>query len=501
MPSNLIKSINEKTGIPISELENKWEKAKKLSKKQYNLTEASKKFWPITVGIFKNSLGKDVEEKIAAHIEAFTYIKAGTDIEETTSIPELDYNKIKRSLIKKAHDLSGIPIEALSKKWDAVKEAVISTYIIEPDDIQFLPKLLSSFYNSLSAMNPEYGMALSSTFDLAIEGSSSKIKAPSTRSLPVDINPEAIHLWKEVIKRERKTINQYKDNLYKWAAAIVLFKKLCAKKGIPPFTTSVTKKQSKDPVETFLAGFADPCITTIEKIEKYLKSKNLVVKNIPKKFKLDKISKNNKNRLLLASKQWKLRKTETAAGVVLLLIPQFGLRKYGARGSYRRKQSSNSAIVVKYTKKTANVITVTIEIKINSRMWNSLSADKKSVKKYLTTWVNKGFKASASESPTEDHDYIIKTHYPANSKDEAINLINKMTVSTIVNLGDSEFQLKLANYVKYIGDAFDIEVPKSIIEFINSGTYRENARKEYGNSLPNTTEEEGAILSPKFLKG
>ena len=43
--------------LSLKEVEKKWEDAKKIVKKEYSINSKSKRFYPLTVGVFKKSLG------------------------------------------------------------------------------------------------------------------------------------------------------------------------------------------------------------------------------------------------------------------------------------------------------------------------------------------------------------------------------------------------------------------------------------------------------------
>ena len=60
MPENLFKAVNRTCGINLSELEDKWNKAKEIVKAEYNKTEDDGEvFYQLVTGIFKKMVGKD----------------------------------------------------------------------------------------------------------------------------------------------------------------------------------------------------------------------------------------------------------------------------------------------------------------------------------------------------------------------------------------------------------------------------------------------------------
>lgn len=66
MPSNLVKSYAEKTGMSVEEVEKKWNEAKAIVKNEYkDIAPESEKYYALLVSIFKKML-KVKTEDIAA---------------------------------------------------------------------------------------------------------------------------------------------------------------------------------------------------------------------------------------------------------------------------------------------------------------------------------------------------------------------------------------------------------------------------------------------------
>jgi hypothetical protein len=57
--SRLVDYVVKTVKMPKKKVEELWDKASKRAKEEYKIGEKSKKFYPIKVGIFKKSLGKD----------------------------------------------------------------------------------------------------------------------------------------------------------------------------------------------------------------------------------------------------------------------------------------------------------------------------------------------------------------------------------------------------------------------------------------------------------
>jgi hypothetical protein len=64
MPSSYIEKVNEVCDISKSKLEKLWDKAKKHTLDSYKIKEKDKSFYPLVVGIFKKSLGKECIKKL-----------------------------------------------------------------------------------------------------------------------------------------------------------------------------------------------------------------------------------------------------------------------------------------------------------------------------------------------------------------------------------------------------------------------------------------------------
>jgi hypothetical protein len=65
------------------------------------------------------------------------------------------------------------------------------------------------------------------------------VKVPRAGLYPRAITPDAKPIWDETVKRFEKTIKRYSDNRKKWAAAIVIFQRLAAERGVRPFVRDV----------------------------------------------------------------------------------------------------------------------------------------------------------------------------------------------------------------------------------------------------------------------
>jgi hypothetical protein len=56
MPANIVKTLADKSGESIERVEELWDKAKLIVKKEYNITKESDKFYALVVGILKKML-------------------------------------------------------------------------------------------------------------------------------------------------------------------------------------------------------------------------------------------------------------------------------------------------------------------------------------------------------------------------------------------------------------------------------------------------------------
>lgn len=57
MPNSLVKSFADKANKTIAEVEDLWKNAVNIVKKEYNIKETNKRFYPLVVGVLKKSLG------------------------------------------------------------------------------------------------------------------------------------------------------------------------------------------------------------------------------------------------------------------------------------------------------------------------------------------------------------------------------------------------------------------------------------------------------------
>ncbi len=470
MPINLINIVHSKTGIPIADLEGKWYRAKRIASEQHNIEEGDSNFLVTVVGTFKKLLGSKYKQ-VRAFTEAYVCLKTGSMLNVPRN-KSYEARQVKAAVMQEAGS-KGIPEKLLSDKWDKLSIGIQQTKGYTTSDLRFLPEIVDRFRN---------------TYKISGAGRPSNAKPPTAKTLPLGINPEAIPLWQQVLTKKKKQIYDFEDNLHKWAAAIYLFKMLCSEKGVGPWDNSkpTSKKAVKDPAEKYISSFALPCLETIAKMEKYLTERNFLIKNVAKKYKFQKIQKQGNDKFVIASKPWRLKKVEQAASIILLLMPQFGLRKGPAKNAYQRKHTPNSTLYLKYKRKSDSLIEVVIEIKIGSRLWKSLEDSKKDVTKFLNTWVNRGFKTLATPYNME----IIERAYPINDRNSAINLLNTMNVPMVVNSGPMDFQLDMCLYLKRAAEKFDLVLPEPIVKFISSQEYRVEMNKAFMLKMQDSKEEE-----------
>lgn len=403
----------------------------------------------------------------------------------------------KHPILEKIHDLTGIPESILEKHWRTVGDVVAFSYDLSEDDREYLPTVLKLFQNKISSLGNSYRDALASSFKRAITGAKKNgVSPPSVKTPPVGINPEALVYWRAVLKSQKKKINQFSANEEKWAAAIILFKSICGKKGVAPFLPNGTVKDNhKSPIPALLSSYVEPCIKAVEEMEKFLSGKNITGKKVPKKFKLGSIDKEGTVSIVNATKTWKLLKGETAASVIVYMMPKFGLKKTDTKGTYRKKCGTKAYILLSYGKRTDKTLKVTIQIKVGKKTVKSIENLKKSMEAFFRPWISKGFKAtggtdSYEESP-ESNETLIKEYYSVNNSEEAAKLINTLSVPALVNTGNEDFQISLAKYLLEVANRFDLTPPALLEKFITDSDFRDFAREEYGNIIPSEDETEG----------
>ena len=71
MPTALIKTLAAASGNSISDVEDKWEQAKKIVKKEYDLDEKNSRFWALTTGITKKMLAIKENVSFKQYLETY----------------------------------------------------------------------------------------------------------------------------------------------------------------------------------------------------------------------------------------------------------------------------------------------------------------------------------------------------------------------------------------------------------------------------------------------
>jgi hypothetical protein len=402
---------------------------------------------------------------------------------------------MRNTIIQKANELGGIPISFLEKKWDAISEAVQISHCITEKDPSFLPTVISMFHSSLKAVGNGRTDTLKPLFEhISAIAVAKSIKGPTMTTPPLGINPEAASLWKSTLKASRKQINSFKDPYEKWAAAIILFKRNCAKRGLAPFVGNRLPKSKEGSQKasglSLLSSYVDPVIDGIQIIEKAMQDRKILAKNIPK-FKLESIVKSGKDSLVTASKPWKLLKGETAGQAVVFMLPKFNVRKEG-RNCYKKKYNARAKLAIKYARKNDSTIIASIELTIASRIWNSIQKEKKNPENFIKTWISRGFKATGSmdnltvnangviiHSVSEDMEVILE-NFEVTSFEVLKKFLVKYPITTIATMGDVSFQIAFCKYLTDKCMEFSTATPDSYLRFLNDMEYREWVIEKYG---------------------
>lgn len=327
-----------------------------------------------------------------------------------------------------------------------------------------------------------------------------KIKTPKPSLPPRGISPEGLPIWKAITKKYKKKIFSYKDPYERWAAAIVLYRKICRKRGMAPFSDTVTRGVSrKSPSTVYLAAYVDPALKLLQRIERELIKANMLGKRQKRQFSLKKVSKDGTFRVLVATKLWKFpKKTSPASAVARVLIPKFGFKKE-ARNTFAKKFGPKVKLSIRYSSKAANTADILIDLRVPGKIWKALEQTQKEPDTYIRNWVKKGFKAKA-QADTQDEIYdTIQEFYPANSKKEISNLLNRITLPVLVNIGDDDFQNILAKYLVDKALAFDIDPPECLVKFVNKIDYRAEVRRRYIVDIP-MEEDKGTKLAPGIFR-
>lgn len=394
-------------------------------------------------------------------------------------------------IIDRTHALTGVPKSVLDKHWKIVEGVVSCYYGIDKETDNFMPTALRLYENKLSSLGYAYRDALASTFNRAVAGEDGKIKAPGVRIPPVGINPEALHIWREVIKAKKKKINSWSDPEEKWGAAIIYFQNACRRMGVAPFLPNPKKNKSeKSPAVAMLASYVDPCLRTLNSMEKFLMEKRMISKP-PKKFKTVSISKDDSINIVKIEKSWKLLKGEKAASVIVYMMPKFLLKKTGIKGAYRKKCGANASMVFSYKARGDSSLTVSLAVRVNNKLKTALEATSKDLKTFFRTWVKRNFTVSKAEDVPDTNESLIREYYMVRNHEEASKLLNSFSLQSIVNTGAPGFQITLAKYLLQVAKKFDLNAPPLLDKFIEDEEFRDSIRKEYGNFLPEADDTEG----------
>ena len=313
----------------------------------------------------------------------------------------------------------------------------------------------------------------------------SAAKKPTAATLPKGISPEGVPMWKITLKRFGKVIRTYKSNVEKWAAAIVLYKKMCDRRGIVPFLELKSEK-SGSPAALQLAGFVDPTLRELERIEKSIKG---YLKGKPKKFTLKNILRSGPERILVCTKEWKFLKNRyPAAAIATIIIPKFGFKKE-RKNTFVKVFSPKVKMILQYKSKSAKTANLIIELKVSKRVWDSLMQIKRDAKVFLKKWVKRGFKAEgALEIDTKTLE-MLKEIYPSETIDQVSDLINNISIPNLVNLGEEDFQISLAKYIIDKAEYFNLVLPENLKNFVEDKEYRRKSYKNYLISRPDDLEE------------
>ena len=134
MPTPLIKSLADKSGKSVSEVEKLWNKAKEITKSEYNLNPEDDNYYSITVGILKKML--KLKESFISKI--FTFFEQNTNdpiVRELNKILKGNVSKEKQSIIIDNED-SEIIISSTEVRGEIPKSLKTSvSKIIKSNDL------------------------------------------------------------------------------------------------------------------------------------------------------------------------------------------------------------------------------------------------------------------------------------------------------------------------------------------------------------------------------
>jgi hypothetical protein len=76
-----------------------------------------------------------------------------------------------------------------------------------------------------------------------------RVPIPTEIMMPVGINTKAKNIWKYIIRNYREKIRSYSNIEEQWAVAIIIFKRVCYKNNLRPFSVIPISKKSSDVLE------------------------------------------------------------------------------------------------------------------------------------------------------------------------------------------------------------------------------------------------------------
>lgn len=101
MPNSLVVSFADKSGKSVKNVEGMWSKAVEIAKEQYNLTEKSKNFYAVVVGLLKKMLNMNEDGITTANMGAYQhYSRVGTSADAKF---EKDLDKRIRAIVKRVN--------------------------------------------------------------------------------------------------------------------------------------------------------------------------------------------------------------------------------------------------------------------------------------------------------------------------------------------------------------------------------------------------------------
>lgn len=392
---------------------------------------------------------------------------------------------MRHKILEEVNATCNIPYSWLDKKWDSITATVEGMYSLTEDNPTYIPVVLGMFRKVL-ASNTAYTSKVDDIFMKAVLGEIIDPVPPTETTLPNMITPEATVIWVDIFKKQKKRVYKYDNNIEKWAAAIVLLKRLCKKKNIVPFGETVKEK-------TFLAAPSKAMKNVLIKIgdcHKFLVKEKLCLKREPV-LQYKNIKKGSGINIVNITGVFSLRKGKTAFEVLNTMASVLKFKATSKPKVYVVKtRSKKSRINITYAKKSSNEIQIKVTLILNDSELGKVEQMGKPAT-VLKSWVGKKFVSATARRLLYD---LFSEQFNITSMEDIVKLVGGINVQYIVESGDEEHQIALTEFLLDKAMKWGIECPLNYSEFLHNDEYRLAKQEEFTIDMEPGHEVIGPIL-------